>query len=380
MSKGTRLTYEQGRAIWTEWRKGACMADIVRALAVSRAKVEIELRRAGGIPPRARTRAPRSLSVRDREVISRGLAAGRSLRAIASEIARAPSTVSREVQRNGGKLAYRACDADERAWQRARRPKACLLARHPELRRLVAQRLSRRWSPRQISRSLEREFPQDHNLRVSPETIYRTLYIQARGALKKELIEYLRRAQPIRRPAGNRSQGRRGQIQAAIPISQRPAEVADRAVPGHWEGDLIAGSNNTYVGTLVERSSRYVMLMKLPGKDTESVMAALKSKICKLPSELRRSITWDRGHEMADHLKFTVDTGVQIYFCDPQSPWQRGSNENTNGLLRQYFPKKTDLSMHSQNKLNAVARELNQRPRETLEWACPSEVLAKALR
>jgi len=313
-------------------------------------------------------------------VISRGLAAGRSLRAIAAQLGRAPSTVSREVQRNGGAQIYRAGEADESAWKRARRPKPCLLTRNPRLRRLVAQRLSQRWSPRQISRSLERQFPQDHNLRVSPETIYRTLYLQSRGALKKELIAHLRRAPALRRPAGNRSQGQRGQIQAAIPISQRPAEVADRAVPGHWEGDLIAGSRNTYIGTLVERSSRYTMLMKLEGKDTETVIAALKSKILKLPAELRRSVTWDRGHEMADHVKFTVDTGVQIYFCDPQSPWQRGSNENTNGLLRQYFPKKTDLSVHSQNRLNAVARELNGRPRETLDWASPAEVLAMALR
>jgi len=320
------------------------------------------------------------LSGSEREVISRGLAAGCSLRGIARQIGRSAWTVSREVQRNGGAQTYRACEADERAWQRARRPKPCLLASNSKLRRLVARRLSWRWSPTQISRSLERQFPRDHNLRVSPETIYRTLYIQTRGALKKELIEHLRRAQPLRRPSGNRSQGRRGQIQAAVSISQRPAEAADRAVPGHWEGDLIAGSRNTYIGTLVERSSRYVMLMKLEGKHTESVMAALKSKILKLPGELRRSITWDRGHEMADHLQFTVDTGVQIYFCDPQSPWQRGSNENTNGLLRQYLPKKTDLSVHSQNKLNAIARELNQRPRQTLDWASPAEALTKALR
>lgn len=380
MSKRSRLTYEEGQGVWSEWRKGACMADIVRALSISRDKVEQEVGRHGGISPRARTRSARSLSGLEREMISRGLAAQRSLRAIAAELGRAPSTVSREVSRNGGGQAYRACDADDRAWQRARRPKPCLLASHGGLRRLVAQRLSRRWSPRQISRSLERDFPRDHNLRVSPETIYRTLYIQARGALKKELVEHLRRAQRLRRPAANRSQGRRGQIPDAVSISKRPAEVADRAVPGHWEGDLIAGSNNTYIGTLVERSSRYVLLMKLKGKDTESVIGGLKIKISKLPSELWRSITWDRGHEMASHLQFTVDTGVQIYFCDPQSPWQRGSNENTNGLLRQYFPKKTDLSVHSQNKLNAVARELNQRPRETLGWACPAEVLAKALR
>lgn len=380
MSKRTRLTYEQVQGIWQQWRKGACMADIVRALAMSRGQVEYELQRHGGMPPPTRCRSARSLTAMEREVISRGLASNLSLRSIALELRRAPSTVSREVRRNGGLQGYRACEADERAWQRARRPKVCLLARHAKLRRLVARRLSQRWSPMQISRALERQFPQDHNLRVSPETIYRTLYVQSRGALKKELVEQLRRARPLRRPAGNRSQGLRGQIQGAVSISQRPAEAADRAVPGHWEGDLIAGSHNTYIGTLVERTSRFTMLMKLEGKDTETVIAALKRKILKLPAELRRSVTWDRGHEMADHVRFTVDTGVQIYFCDPQSPWQRGSNENTNGLLRQYFPKKTDLSVHSQNKLNAVARELNQRPRETLGWASPAEALALALR
>lgn len=375
-----KLTYDQVQGIWQQWQKGACMADIVRALAVSRGQVEYELRREGGIPPRPRSRASRCLSTAERELISRGLAADQSLRAIALELRRAPSTVSREVQRNGGPQSYRAGEADESAWKRARRPKTCLLGRNSKLRRLVAYRLSRCWSPRQISRSLERQFPRDDNLRVSPETIYRTLYVQSRGALKKELMAHLRRVPSLRRPASNRSQGQRGQIQGAVSISERPAEAADRAVPGHWEGDLIAGSRNTYIGTLVERSSRYTMLMKLEGKDTESVIAALKAKILRLPAELRRSVTWDRGHEMADHVKFTVDTGVQIYFCDPQSPWQRGSNENTNGLLRQYFPKKTDLSVHSQNKLNAVAKELNQRPRETLDWASPAEALALALR
>jgi IS30 family transposase len=375
-----KLTYDQVQSIWQQWQKGSCMADIVRALAVSRGQVEHELRREGGIRPKPRSRASRCLSIAERELISRGLAADRSFRAIALELRRAPSTVSREVRRNGGVQSYRAGEADESAWKRARRPKRCLLRRNPKLRRLVAYRLSRCWSPRQISRSLERQFPRDDNLRVSPETIYRTLYVQSRGALKKELMAHLRRAPSLRRPASNRSQGQRGQIQGAVSISERPAEAADRAVPGHWEGDLIAGSRNTYIGTLVERSSRYAMLMKLEGKDTESVIAALKAKILKLPAELRRSVTWDRGHEMADHVKFTVDTGVQIYFCDPQSPWQRGSNENTNGLLRQYFPKKTDLSVHSQNKLNAVAKELNQRPRETLDWASPAEALALALR
>ena len=380
MSRRTSLTHEQSGEVWRRWRDGDCVADIVRALAVSREPVRRVLHAAGGIAPCAQRRSSRALSLEERELISRGLAAGQTLSAIARDLDRPRSTVTREVKRNGGSKAYRACEADQRAWEQARRPKQCLLSAHPKLRRLVARRLSRRWSPKQISRSLEREFPKDHTLRVSAETIYRTLYIQSRGALKKELVGNLRRANRIRRPAQNRSQGERGKIQGAIPISQRPAEAADRAVPGHWEGDLLAGSRNTYIGTLVERSSRYTMLMKVKGKDTQTVIAALKRKILALPTELRRSVTWDRGHEMANHVSFTVDTGVQIFFCDPQSPWQRGSNENTNGLLRQYFPKRTDLSVHSQSKLNAIALELNQRPRETLGWASPAEVLAKTLR
>jgi IS30 family transposase len=356
------------------------VAEIARALAVTPTPVDGVLARSGGIQPPERRRAARYLSLEEREVISRGLAAGDSPADIARRLGRSRSTVTRELQRNGGSTAYRAYRADERAWEQARRPKRCRLSINEDLRDLVAAKLALKWSPRQISRWLEREFPQDHNLRVSPETIYRTLYIQARGALKKELVENLRRAKGVRRPLGNRSHGMRGQIPNAIPISQRPAEAADRAVPGHWEGDLIAGSRNTYIGTLVERSSRYTLLMKLEGKDTQTVMRALRRKIKALPQELRRSITWDRGHEMADHAKFTVDTGVQIFFCDPQSPWQRGSNENTNGLLRQYFPKKTDLSVHSQRRLNDVALELNQRPRETLGWASPAEVLDRTLR
>lgn len=356
------------------------MAEIVRALCVPRARVETLLHRTGGIRPTERRRSPRSLSLEEREVISRGVVAGMTASAIARNLGRARSTITRELERNGGVGAYRAWQAESRAWEQASRPKPCRLSTHAKLRRLVARKLSRRWSPKQISMWLERKYPKDHNLRVSAETIYRTLYIQARGALKKELVSNLRRAGQLRRSTSNRSEGRRGKIQGAIPISQRPPEADDRAVPGHWEGDLLAGASNTYIGTLVERRSRYTLLMKLKGKDTETVIDALKRKILRLPKELRGSVTWDRGHEMADHAKFTVDTGVQIYFCDPRSPWQRGSNENTNGLLRQYFPKKTDLSAHSQAKLNAVARELNERPRETLNWASPAEFLAKALR
>jgi IS30 family transposase len=301
------------------------------------------------------------------------------MREISQSLGRCPSTISREVHRNGGARSYRAAAAEAHAWERACRPKPCLLAGNERLRDLVAERLSWDWSPKQISRWLERAFPNDHNLRVSAETIYRSLFVQARGVLKKELLGHLRMAGRIRRPSQDRSEGLRGKIVGAVSIRERPAEAQDRAVPGHWEGDLLAGSGNSYIATLVERHTRFVMLIKLPGKDTTSVIAALTRHIRQLPAELRRSLTWDRGHEMADHAKFTIATNVQVYFCDPQSPWQRGSNENTNGLLRQYFPKGTDLSGYSQSYLNQIALRLNTRPRETLGFASPAETLAAVL-
>jgi len=356
------------------------MADIARALAVSRDPVRHILVSAGGIAPPARRRGARCLFFEEREVISRGLAAGQSMREIARCLRRPPSTISREVGRNGGMNSYRAGDAERGAWERARRPKRCVLARNARLRDLVAEKLSLDWSPKQISQWLEHSFPQDHNLRVSAETIYRSLFVQARGVLKKELIGHLRLAGRIRRPNADRSTGLRGKIVGAVSIRERPAEADDRAVPGHWEGDLLSGSNNSHIATLVERHSRFVMLTKLAGKDTGSVVPALTKQVRKLPAELRRSVTWDRGHEMADHAKFTIATDVRVYFCDPQSPWQRGSNENTNGLLRQYFPKGTDLSSYSQDYLNKIALRLNQRPRETLGFASPAETLAAVLR
>ena len=291
-----------------------------------------------------------------------------------------PPPISREVSRKGGRRSYRAADAERCTWERARRPKACLLAGDERLRDLVAEKLSWDWSPKQISQWLERAFPRDHNLRVSAETIYRSLFVQARGVLKKELVSHLRLAGRIRRPSQDRSAGLRGKIVGAVSIRERPADAVDRAVPGHWEGDLLAGSNNSYIATLVERHTRFVMLIKLPGKDTTSVIAALTQHVRRLPAELCRSLTWDRGHEMADHAKFTIATDVQVYFCDPQSPWQRGSNENTNGLLRQYFPKGTDLSSYSQSYLNQIALRLNTRPRQTLGFASPAETLAAVLR
>ena len=284
------------------------------------------------------------------------------------------------MNRNGGRRAYRAGAAEAAAWDRARRPKRCRMACNPEIRSLVASKLSLDWSPQQISCWLKKEFPADAHLQVSHETIYRTLFVQARGALKKELIGHLRAVRRMRRPnKAVHSNGRRGRLVDAVSIRERPAEAEDRAVPGHWEGDLLCGGSNTYIATLVERHTRFLMLIKVPGKDSQSVVQALSKHVRKLPVALRRSLTWDRGHEMADHKKFTVATAVKVYFCDPQSPWQRGSNENTNGLLRQYFPKKTELSGYSQADLDKIALRLNTRPRMTLGWDTPAQRLATVL-
>jgi IS30 family transposase len=315
-----------------------------------------------------------ALTLAEREEISRGLVAHLSLRSIATLLGRAPSTISREVNRNGGRKHYRANRAEQAAWARAHRPKACKLAGNPTLRRVVARKLKLNWSPEQIAGWLKQENPGDENNQVSHETLYKSLYIQARGVLKKELLQYLRTKRVMRRSKHSTLKGRGLRtIKNAVSISERPASVEDRAVPGHWEGDLIAGSNNSYIATLVERHTRYVMLAKVNNRDTESVVTALIKQAKKLPSELYKSLTWDRGSEMADHQRFSLATDIDVYFCDPKSPWQRGSNENTNGLLRQYFPKGTDLSVHSQAKLNAVARQLNERPRKTLGFETPAE-------
>jgi IS30 family transposase len=296
-----------------------------------------------------------------------------SIRQIAATMGRAPSTVSREVARNRGMQCYRAADADLRAWDLARRPKRCRLARGARLRRAVARKLKRDWAPQQIAQWLKHQHPDDASMQVSHETIYQTLFVQARGVFKKELMHHLRRSGQTRRPR-KRVVAQNGIIDA-ISIRERPAEAADRAVPGHWEGDLLAGTNDSHIATLVERHSRFVMLVKIESKAAESVAAALAKKIRKLPAELRRSLTWDRGTEMAAHKQFTVATNVKVFFCDPRSPWQRGSNENTNGLLRQYFPKGQDVSGFSQAYLNTIAIRLNERPRETLQWRSPAQVL-----
>lgn len=366
--------------IWDRWKRGESLSDIGRALdRVPGAVFQIVVAR-GGVAPAPRRRAPRSLTVADREEISRGLAAGHSVRAIGKAIGRPASTISREVGRHGGRGRYRAAAADRRAWNRARRPKRCRLAQHPVLRAAVAQKLAQHWSPEQIAGWLKRAFPDNPAMQVSHETIYLSLFVQSRGVLKKTLIAHLRRRRTMRRSKHASTAGQsRGQIIDAVSIRERPAAVEDRAVPGHWEGDLLSGAANSHIATLVERHSRFVMLVRLDGKDTTTVVRALSRSVRALPRGLMASLTWDRGMELAAHKTFTVATDVRVYFCDPQSPWQRGSNENTNGLLRQYFPEGTDLSTFTQAQLNAVARRLNTRPRKTLDYDTPADRLAASV-
>lgn len=368
------FTEKQKAEIWDRWQRGESMRSIGRLFDRGSSSIYPLLARTGGIRPPERRRSRLALTLAEREEVSRSLGAGFSLRSIARQLRRAPSTISREVQRNGGQLVYRATSADEAAWGRARRPKPCKLANQPALCQTIAEKLVRKWSPQQIAGWLKREHPDDEGARVSHETIYRSLFIQARGVLKKELLVHLRSTRAIRRSrhASLKRDGL-GQIKDAISIRERPATVEDRAIPGHWEGDLIAGSKNSFIATLVERRTRYVMLAKVSGKETQTVVAALAAQVQHLPRELRLSLTWDRGKELADHKSLTLATALDIYFCDPHSPWQRGSNENTNRLLRQYFPKGTDLSVHSQEQLDIVARELNERPRMTLNYCSPAE-------
>jgi IS30 family transposase len=375
-----QLTDGELEEIWSRFAAGENMFAIATSMGRTFSHFLKIQRDHGGVRPRLRQRSQRHLSIEEREEISRGLADGRSLRAIASGICRATSTVSREVERNGGPSAYRAHQAERRARHQARRPKSAKLTTCPRLRRLVEQKLEKRWSPRQIAGWLIDEYPLDDELRVSHETIYQSLYVQGRGALRHELHRALRTGRALRKPVGHTKNKARSRIPEMVMISERPAEVEDRAVPGHWEGDLIIGTRRTCIGTLVERSTRFVLLMKLENGTAEEMRRALTKKIRTLPKELRRSVTWDQGNEMAQHREFTVATGVQVYFCDPHSPWQRGTNENTNGLLRQYFPKSTDLSVHTASHLNAVARELNERPRATLGRQTPLDKLAEALR
>ena len=374
--KRSRLSSTQETDVWKRWKAGQSLHAIGRVFDKPHTSIRHLLLPRGGIPPAVRRRSRLALTRSDREDISRGIASGSSIREIARHLDRAASTVGREVTRHGGRPAYRAHEADDQAWESALRPKRCLLALHRRLREVVASKLVLEWSPEQISGWLKTRYPDDPSMRVSHETIYRSLFIQARGVLKKELMDHLRTKRRMRRSRHSRIfKDARGQIADAISIRERPAEVEDRAVPGHWEGDLLSGSKNSHMVTLVERHSRFAMLIKVPSKDTAVVVTALSRHIRKLPAALRRSLTWDRGLEMAKHKDFTVATDVQVYFCDPQSPWQRGTNENTNLLLRQYFPRATDLSGYSQAQLNQVALRLNQRPRKTLGFQTPASKL-----
>jgi IS30 family transposase len=366
--------------LWRRWKAGQTLHEIGRAFDKSHSSIRCVVSLHGGFVPAVRRRSLLALTLPEREDISRGIACGSSIRKIAQHLDRAASTVSREVARHGSRSEYRANEADDQAWKSALRPKPCLLAVHEQLQDIVASKLLLDWSPEQISGWLKTQYPSDESMRVSHETIYRSLFIQARGVLKKELVGHLRSKRRIRRSRHSRIfKDSRGQIVDAISIRERPAEVEDRAVPGHWEGDLLSGSKNSHIVTLVERHSRFTTLIKVSSKDTAVVVAALTRHARRLPAALRRSLTWDRGLEMAQHKTFTMATDVKVYFCDPQSPWQRGSNENTNGLLRQYFPRRTDLSGYSQADLDKVALRLNQRPRKTLGFQTPASRLQQSV-
>jgi IS30 family transposase len=376
MKQRPRIYYTENQKtiMWERWRKGESLQHIAQLFDRNHSSIQRILAETGGIQPAQRHRSRLALTLAEREEISRSVAAGQSIRSVARRLGRAPSTISREITRNGGQECYRASQADQAAWDRAHRPKSCKLVQNRALARIVAGKLRLLWSPEQIAGWLKHTYPDDENDQVSHETIYRSLFIQARGALKKELLQHLRRTRAMRRSRHHTQKtDDHGRIRDTVSISERPATVEDRAVPGHWEGDLLCGSRNSQIATLVERKTRYVMLVKVASKESETVTNALIKNARKLPQELYKSLTWDRGSEMAEHKRFTLATDIKVYFCDPQNPWQRGTNENTNGLLRQYFPKGTDLSSYSQAKLNAVARRLNERPRKTLNYETPAE-------
>jgi IS30 family transposase len=376
MKQRPRIYYSESQKalMWERWRKGESLQQIAQLFDRNHSSIQRILAETGGIRPAQRHRSRLALTLAEREEISRAVVAGDSIRSIARLLGRPPSTISREINRNGGREGYRASQAEQLTWDRTRRPKICKLVGNRTLAHIVAGKLQLQWSPQQIAGWLKRTYPGNEDYPVSHETVYRSLFIQARGALKKELLEHLRRTRAMRRSRHHTQKtDDHGRIRDTVSISERPATVEDRAIPGHWEGDLLCGSGSSQIATLVERQTRYVMLVKVSSKDTETVINSLIKHARKLPQELYKSLTWDRGTEMADHKRFTVATDIKVYFCDPQHPWQRGSNENTNGLLRQYFPKGTDLSGYSQAKLNAVARRLNERPRKTLDYETPAE-------
>jgi IS30 family transposase len=376
MKQRTRIYYTQSQKalMWERWKEGATLHQIAKLFDRDHSSIQGILALTGGIRPAERCRSPVALTLPEREEISRAVVAGQTVRSIATLLNRSPSTISREINRNGGQECYRASNADQAAWDRALRPKTCRLAENRILARIVAGKLQCQWAPQQIAGWLKHTYPCDEDYHVSHETIYRSLFIQSRGALKKELLQHLRRTRGMRRSRHyTQKTATHGQIKDAVSISERPATVEDRAVPGHWEGDLVFGDRDSQIATLVERHTRYVMLVKVASKNTQTVIDALIKNARKLPQELYQSLTWDRGKEMADHKRFTLATNISVYFCDPHSPWQRGSNENTNGLLRQYFPKGIDISHYTQAQLNAVARKLNERPRKTLNYETPAE-------
>lgn len=376
MKQKPRIYYtdSQKALMWERWKQGDSLQMIAQMFGRNHSSIQRILAETGGIRPAPRCRSKLALSLGEREEISRCMVADQSIRSIAARLGRAASTVCREIKRNGGQEAYRANVADQRALGRARRPKPCKLVENRMLANMVAVKLQLQWSPEQIAGWLKHLFSDAKEFYVSHETIYRSLYIQARGALKKELLEHLRRTRIMRRSRHHTQKtDNHGRIVDAVSISERPSTAKDRAVPGHWEGDLLFGSHNSQIVTLVERQTRYVMLVKVAGKDTETVVNALINNAHRLPQELYKSLTWDRGKEMAGHKRFTLATDIQVYFCDPQNPWQRGSNENTNGLLRQYLPKGLDLSTYSQENLDEIARRLNERPRKTLHYQTPAE-------
>lgn len=382
MKRRTRIIYTESQKalMWDRWEKGDSLQQIAQMFDRHHPSIQRILSLSGGIRPARRHRPERSLTLSEREEISRSIVDGQSIRSIAKRLGRSPSTVSRELARNGGRETYRANTADQAAWDRATRPKVCKLVVNQTLANAVAAKLQLQWAPEQIAGWLKHTYPGDETNQVSHETIYRSLYIQARGALKKELVELLRRTRIMRRSRHHtQKKDNHGRITDAVSISERPPEVEDRAVPGHWEGDLLFGDANSQIATLVERQTRYVMLVKVDRKDSETVVNALIKQARKLPQELYKSLTWDRGKEMSAHKRFTLATDIQVYFCDPQHPWQRGTNENTNGLLRQYFPKGMSLANYSQAKLNAVARKLNERPRKTLNYETPAERFAQSV-
>ena len=375
------MSDEQRQELWRLWASGLGFSEIGRAIEHPPGSIFTVIKQTGGYVPPARRRRPGSLTLAEREEISRGLARGDSLRRIACGLGRTPSTVSREIARNRGVRRYCAIDADDRAWRRARRPKRCVLATTPTLRQYVADRLAEDWSPEQIAGVLRKHEPVGPGVYVSHETIYKSLFVQARGVLAKALQRHLRSGRPTRRNVHNTVTGQwRSRIKDAVSIRARPAEVEDRAIPGHWEGDLLLGRHWTQIATVVERSTRFTVLAQLDGRDMETVTAGLSRTMSRLPDHLRKSLTWDRGMELADHKTVTANTGLAVYFADPRSPWQRGTNENTNRLLRQYFPKGTSMAHLTQDDLDAVAAKLNSRPRKTLDYDTPADRLQALLR